>query len=29
MRIPDSVLAQITDRLDMAEVVSAYVRLEK
>ncbi len=29
MRIPDGVLAQITDRLDMAEVVSAYVRLEK
>jgi DNA primase len=29
MRIPDSVLAQITERLDMAELVSAYVRLEK
>jgi DNA primase len=29
MRIPDRVLAQITDRLDAAEVVSQYVRLEK
>jgi DNA primase len=29
MRIPDSVLTQITDRLDMVEVVSQYVRLEK
>jgi DNA primase len=28
MRIPDSVLARITDRLDMAEVVSEYVRLQ-
>jgi DNA primase len=29
MRIPDNVLTQITDRLDMAEVVSQYVRLDK
>ena len=29
MRIPDRVLAQIGDRLDMAEVVSEYVRLER
>jgi DNA primase len=28
MRIPDRVLAQIADRLDMGEVVSEYVRLE-
>jgi len=29
MRIPDRVLAQIGDRLDMGEVVSEYVRLER
>jgi DNA primase len=29
MRIPDRVLAQIGDRLDMGEVVSQYVRLER
>ncbi len=29
MRIPDHILAQITDRLDMQEVVSEYVHLEK
>ena len=29
MRIPDHILAQITDRLDMQAVVSEYVHLEK
>jgi len=29
MRIPDRLLAQITERLDVAEVVSQYTRLEK
>ena len=29
MRIPDRLLAQITERLDAAEVVSQYTRLEK
>jgi DNA primase len=29
MKIPDQTLAQITERLDMAEVVSEYVHLEK
>jgi DNA primase len=29
LRIPDHILAQITDRLDMQEVVSEYVSLEK
>ena len=29
MRIPDQILAQIADRLDMGEVVSEYVRLDR
>jgi DNA primase len=29
MRVPDRLLAQITERLDAAEVVSQYTRLEK